>query len=81
MYRLHIDIPFKQDDQSECARSSLEIMTRIVHALKDFAEVKEINYRMGNDSDRQKSNYLQIDEKGHCSNKKTKVDMTRIEVL
>jgi len=35
--------------------------------------VKEINYRLGHDEDRQKSNYFTKNENGHVNNKKSKI--------
>jgi hypothetical protein len=35
--------------------------------------VEEINYRLGHDDDRQKSNYFQKNENGHVNNKKSKI--------
>jgi hypothetical protein len=35
--------------------------------------VDEVYYRLGHDDDRQKSNYLDKNENGHCSNKKLKL--------
>jgi hypothetical protein len=35
-----------------------------------------INYRLGNDQDRQKSNYLIKNQNGHVANKKLKINLT-----
>jgi hypothetical protein len=35
--------------------------------------VEEINYRLGHDDDRQKSNYFLKDTNGHVNNKKSKI--------
>lgn len=35
--------------------------------------VEEINYRLGHDDDRQKSNYFLKDANGHVNNKKSKI--------
>jgi hypothetical protein len=35
--------------------------------------VEEINFRLGHDDDRQKSNYLMKNENGHVNNKKSKI--------
>jgi hypothetical protein len=37
------------------------------------SEIIGMNYRLGNDEDRQKSNYLKKDEEGHVNNKKTRL--------
>lgn len=71
-YRFHIDIPFDpSDSEEECVRKSqkvvsfLETMTKI-----ENLKIDKINYRLGHDEDRQKSNYLDKNENGHVSNKK-----------
>ena len=43
---------------------------RIQRLALDRFDIKEINCRLGNDGDRQKSNYLDVNENGHTSNKK-----------
>jgi hypothetical protein len=47
--------------------------------------VEEINYRLGHDDDRQKSNYFHKNENGHVNNKKSKIvvpkDLTNTEDL
>jgi hypothetical protein len=79
MYRLHIDIPLGTDEKTakDIANSILQWsffddknQTKI--RLKQYG-VEQVNYRLGNDEDRQKSNYLDKNENGHCSNKKTKI--------
>jgi hypothetical protein len=40
-------------------------------------EADTINYRLGHDDDRQKSNYLDKNENGHVSNKKSKILLKR----
>lgn len=62
MYRLHIDIPLNLSEEEAIAMSySLVTM---------FRTTLLINYRLGHDEDRQRSNYLIKDDKGHVSNKK-----------
>lgn len=76
-YRLHIDIPF---DCSE--EEAIEISERLMNwlflsesAKSDIQNlgVNQVNYRLGHDDDRQRSNYLMKNENGHVSNKKCKV--------
>lgn len=79
-YRLHIDIPFDSDEdvaieiskkfiywciESEAARAELKAMG-----------IDSVNYRLGFDTDRKRSNYLDKNENGHVSNHKTRVDLT-----
>ena len=39
-------------------------------------DIEEFNYRLGHDEDRQKSNYMDKNENGHVSNKKTKIHIS-----
>lgn len=82
-YRLHIDIPF---DCSE--EEAIQISERLMNwlflsesAKSDIQNlgVNQINYRLGHDNDRQKSNYLMKNENGHVSNKKCKADYNNFE--
>jgi hypothetical protein len=43
--------------------------------------VEEINYRLGHDDDRQKSNYLQKNENGHVNNKKSRIAVPKLEQI
>lgn len=83
MYRLHIDIPLGED--AERATSIAREFTKWIlldEEAKDrirrvmgSGEGMSLNYRLGNDADRQKSNYLDINENGHVSTKKIRVDI------
>lgn len=70
-YRLHIDIPLG-DNREESIQRSEKILKIIQDALVNSGDFSgtEVNYRLGNDTDRQKSNHLDINHNGHCSNKK-----------
>lgn len=84
-YRLHIDIPL--GDNEKMARY---ISKQIMHWMFDDVDararlraltmgadqIEQVNYRLGHDDDRQKSNYLDKNENGHVSNKKIKLDFT-----
>jgi hypothetical protein len=39
----------------------------------------DINYRLGNDHDRQKSNYMIRNENGHIANKKSRINLLPTE--
>lgn len=39
----------------------------------------DINYRLGNDNDRQKSNYMIRNENGHIANKKSRINLLPTE--
>lgn len=76
MYRLHIDIPLGEDQNNSIVRSN-DIVNRIKDILKEHNLVgcgDIMQYRLGEDTDRQPSNYLQINANGHCSNKKIRVE-------
>ena len=68
MYRLHIDIPLNMSEEEAI------LMSHSIIAM--FKTTLQINYRLGHDEDRQRSNYLIKDEKGHVSNKKCILGLT-----
>ena len=72
-YRLHIDIPLgtNEEEAKQIARTFVQSLLDFTNTSRDG--VKEVNYRLGHDEDRQKSNYLDINENGHCSNKKLRI--------
>lgn len=67
MYRLHIDIPINTD-----LNSSSEIAKKVIKILEEMKVdgVELAQYRLSNDEDRGNKNYLDINENGHCTNKK-----------
>jgi len=72
MFRIHIDIPLQLSEEEAVA------VTKQVIELLDKTKllpigVEQINYRLGNDEDRQNSNYLVKNEKGHVTNKKSNI--------
>lgn len=72
-YRLHIDFPLT-DSLEESKDRSNAIMQAFLRVLQEQQENsgQDVNFRLGNDGDRQKSNYLEINENGHVNNKKSK---------
>ena len=75
-YRLHIDIPLEMNEE-EAKNVSLSLLSIFAGEESDALilnalGVKEINYRLGHDDDRQKSNYFMKNENGHVNNKKSK---------
>ena len=79
MYRLHIDIPLGFGEEE-----AINQVTSIMHwhfsdgdaqeKLKTImGGVEQVNFRLGHDEDRQKSNYLNKTENGHVTNKKTRL--------
>lgn len=81
-YRLHIDIPLHPSMTEEQALITAQKILEFAFAggvAEDFFidnEVEQINYRLGHDDDRQKSNYFIKDERGHVNNKKSKIVFT-----
>jgi hypothetical protein len=76
MFRLHIDIPIPASEE-EAIDSSKRIMELLQYMIrsKSFGnfDIEQVNYRLGHDDDRQKSNYLDKNDNGHVSNKKSKI--------
>lgn len=74
-FRLHVDIPFPEDMDSEEVQVVANLYAQaIADACRNVNEIMKtsgvLNYRLGCDSDRQKSNHLDVDENGHVSCKK-----------
>ena len=79
MYRLFIDIPIAAANTEEAIKIGQHIMDAMILSENNkmsfqVVGVEQLNYRLGHDEDRQKSNYFILDDKGHCSNKKSKVN-------
>jgi len=75
-YRLHIDIPLGQDEDDAIYIAEAMISTIAQHVRLRAAinnQITGMNYRLGHDDDRQKSNYLMKNENGHVSNKKIRL--------
>tara|TARA_Y100000004_G_C8868606_1_gene392239 strand:- start:702 stop:959 length:258 start_codon:yes stop_codon:yes gene_type:complete len=80
MYRLHIDIPLGSNEND--AIQQVEDLMRWHFEDPDarekvknlMSDVTQINYRLGHDEDRQKSNYMKKTENGHVTNKKCRLD-------
>ena len=76
-YRLHIDIPLGQDEDTaiEDAKFFVETLTMAQNELniQFLSQNFQMNYRLGHDDDRQKSNYLMKNEEGHVNNKKCRL--------
>ena len=82
MYRLHIDIPLGSNEDD-----AIEQVEKLMHwhFADSDAQVKikslmggvdQVNYRLGHDEDRQKSNYLNKTESGHVTNKKSRLTLS-----
>tara|TARA_B100000497_G_scaffold16856_1_gene19698 strand:+ start:653 stop:958 length:306 start_codon:yes stop_codon:yes gene_type:complete len=79
-YRLHIDIPVGHD-KDRAVEHAEEIMSSFTSEggwpIIDKAGLLQVNYRLGNDLDRQKSNYLRVNENGHVMNKKCSIVLSK----
>lgn len=74
-YRLHIDIPMPFSEEEALKKSELIIGFLSNTILIEKTNVDQINYRLGHDDDRQKSNYFMKDQNGHVNNKKCKIEI------
>jgi hypothetical protein len=76
MFRLHMDFPLTTDENGSIANVSSLISFLESHKqeLIDMG-FGDINYRLGHDDDRQKSNYMIKNENGHVANKKSRIHL------
>lgn len=75
-YRLHIDIPVGEDEEKAieiCQQMISTISTHVRTRSQITPDIGGMNYRLGHDDDRQKSNYLSKNENGHVTNKKIRL--------
>ena len=84
-YRLHIDIPLNMSEE-QALIASQQILGILAEEETDAMVlnaigVEEINYRLGHDDDRQKSNYFIKNENGHVNNKKSKIVVPQVKPL
>lgn len=72
-YRLHIDIPIwgGEAEAIEKAKKVLQLLEN--KELMDSLRIGQVNYRLGHDEDRQKSNYFIKTAAGHVNNKKCRI--------
>ena len=78
-FRLHIDIPLPlgEDDALRATEDVIGILranSTLLEGLRSRG-VPQINYRLGHDEDRQRSNYLVKTPSGHVTNKKCKIQL------
>tara|TARA_R100001510_G_C7452414_1_gene76669 strand:- start:53 stop:304 length:252 start_codon:yes stop_codon:yes gene_type:complete len=77
-FRLHIDIPLGTDE-TEATKKAEYYMNFCFsdddarERLRNNFKIEQVNYRLGHDEDRQKSNYLNKTESGHVTNKKIRL--------
>ena len=80
MFRLHMDFPLTTDENGSIASTAvfLNFLQNHKQELIDMG-ITDINYRLGNDNDRQKSNYMIQNENGHIANKKSRINLLPTE--
>ena len=81
-FRLHIDIPLNMTEENALIASQ-QILGILAEEESDAfilnaIGIDEINYRLGHDDDRQKSNYFLKDANGHVNNKKSKITVPKM---
>lgn len=83
-FRLFFDIPLGTDEDNAIAVAKsivqwhfndVEAMEKIQRLTNGRVDLSEINYRLGHDEDRQKSNYIDKTESGHVTTKKCRIAM------
>jgi hypothetical protein len=77
MFRLHIDIPLNTDETTAAILSEnlVNMLVSNITPVAGGVVLTEVNYRLGHDDDRQKSNYLIKTESGHVANKKSRIPL------
>jgi len=76
MFRLHMDFPLTTDENGSVA--SVAVLINFFQTYKqELIDMgfSDINYRLGHDDDRQKSNYMIKNENGHVANKKSRIHL------
>ena len=76
MFRLHMDFPLTSSETDSLAATNkfIEFLSQNEDVLIAMG-FTDINFRLGNDEDRQKSNYLIKNENGHVANKKSRIHL------
>ena len=80
MFRLHMDFPLTTVENESIASTAvfLNFLQNHKQELIDMG-ITDVNYRLGNDNDRQKSNYMIRNENGHIANKKSRINLLPTE--
>jgi hypothetical protein len=76
MFRLHMDFPLTTNELESVASVSV-LVNFLQNHKQELIDMGfgDINYRLGNDEDRQKSNYMIKNENGHVANKKSRIHL------
>jgi hypothetical protein len=64
-------MPFSEEEALKKSETVIAFLQNTI--LIEKLEIDQINYRLGHDDDRQKSNYFMKDANGHVNNKKSKI--------
>lgn len=83
-YRLHIDIPIAGTEE-EALRTAEAIIrfcfdNRLAAIEMRINGIESVNYRLGHDEDRQKSNYFIKTPSGHVNNKKSHITYKSLDL-
>jgi hypothetical protein len=75
-----MDFPLTTDENGSIVSTAvfLNFLQNHKQELIDMG-FTDINYRLGNDNDRQKSNYMIRNENGHIANKKSRINLLPTE--
>lgn len=87
-YRFHLDIELG-DNEDRAIELSKQFLETLEHADEEMGlfydsssiDPVSINYRLGHDEDRQKSNYLTKNENGHVTNKKCQLILEKPQYM
>ena len=80
MFRLHMDFPLTTDENSSINTCNQFTAFFDKHKKELIGMgITDINFRLGNDHDRQKSNYMIRNENGHIANKKSRINLLPTE--
>jgi hypothetical protein len=76
MFRLHMDFPLTTNELESVASVSV-LINFLQNHKQELIDMGfgDINYRLGHDDDRQKSNYMIKNENGHVANKKSRIHL------
>jgi hypothetical protein len=71
-----MDFPLTTDENGSVASVAV-LINFLQNHKQELIDMgfSDINYRLGNDEDRQKSNYMIKNENGHVANKKSRIHL------
>ena len=74
-FELQISIPISADNYNGSAEIARKYLALVVETLKQNTEVEQIKVKLPRMGDRNAHNFLEINENGHASSKKTVIDL------